>query len=490
MPTMNFLSELNDLTFNPQIFFKELTNHYPWVGLRWVIQQGTAFYCQSGKMQKINPFLNTGIQLELRDDQGYHAFGSTCELDPIALTDLAAKTWQQLLIIKKNGLALPNQAVRSHLTGGYQSQSFTQPDKLTHQSLIASLIDITSLMKQQPQIEVASGRISYIHEKSFYYNSQGANQQQEFHYWGQGYSCVAKDGHEIQHRSIHGNQALNYQGGIENLNLNQLKDQAYLCAHEARELLKAPNCPQGHLDLILDPDQMLLQIHESIGHPLEIDRILGDERNYAGWSFVKPNDFGHLQYGSPLLNIVFDPHPPEALASYHFDDGGMKAEHQFLIKDGLLVRGLGGAESMARSKLSGVANFRANSWNRAPIDRMANIDMLPGSTSLNEMINQVENGIYMHTNRSWSIDDYRNKFQFGCEYAQLIKDGQLSTVVKNPNYRGECLKFWHSLAAVGNQETFRRYGTPYCGKGEPSQIIRVSHASPVCLFKNVEVFGG
>jgi predicted Zn-dependent protease len=235
---------------------------------------------------------------------------------------------------------------------------------------------------------------------------------------------------------------------------------------------------------------MMLQIHESIGHALEVDRILGDERNYAGWSFVKLEDFGSLRYGSEIMNITFDPTMESEFASYAYDDGGLKATKEYLIKDGILVRGLGGQESQIRSGLDGVANFRSSGWNRAPIDRMANINLEPGDSTFDELISLVENGVYMESNKSWSIDDYRNKFQFGCEYGKLIENGQLTKTVKNPNYRGISTPFWNNLKGVGNKDTFGIYGTPNCGKGEPNQVIRVGHASPACLFENIQVFGG
>ena len=259
---------------------------------------------------------------------------------------------------------------------------------------------------------------------------------------------------------------------------------------EALQLLTAPNCPAGVMDVLLAPDQMILQIHESIGHPLELDRILGDERNYAGTSFVTPEMFGTYRYGSPLLNVTFDPTRPEELASYGFDDEGLPARREFLIQDGILVRGLGGLTSQVRADLPGVANARACSWNRPPIDRMANLNIEPGDSSFADMVAAVEHGVYMQSNCSWSIDDSRNKFQFGCEWGQLIEDGKLTTVVKKPNYRGVSATFWRNLKMVGNRDTVMVMGTPNCGKGEPNQVIRVGHASPACLFTEVEVFGG
>lgn len=238
------------------------------------------------------------------------------------------------------------------------------------------------------------------------------------------------------------------------------------------------------------PSQMILQIHESIGHPLELDRIIGDERNFAGWSFVQKEDFGKLRYGSNLMNVSFDPGVTGEFASYEFDDTGVRAERALLIEEGILRRGLGSAESQLRSGIPGVANARACSWNRPPIDRMANLNLEPGSSSLNEMISSVERGVMMDTNRSWSIDDFRNKFQFGCEYGKLIEKGRITKTVRNPNYRGQTLQFWRSLKNVGNPETFTILGVPNCGKGEPNQVIRVGHASPACLFDQIEVFGG
>ena len=190
------------------------------------------------------------------------------------------------------------------------------------------------------------------------------------------------------------------------------------------------------------------------------------------------------------MNVTFDPTVHGQFASYFADDIGNKATREFLIKDGVLLRGLGSLESQKRLNLPGVASQRATSWNRAPIDRMANVNLEPGTSSLEEMIKSVKRGIFMQTNRSWSIDDYRNKFQFGCEYGRLIEDGKLTKLVKNPNYRGITAPFWNQLKMVGDKSTFEVGGLGNCGKGEPNQVIFVGHASPVCLFTNIEVFGG
>ena len=320
--------------------------------------------------------------------------------------------------------------------------------------------------------------------------SAGGDVAQRYRFLLPGLSVTAHAGGVTQNRTLNGYRGPCQQGGEEVLARFGFVGGGRRIAEEALELLAAPNCPDGMMDVLLMPDQMILQIHESIGHPLELDRILGDERNFAGTSFVTPEMFGTYQYGSALLNVTFDPTRPEELASYAFDDEGTPAERFHLIRAGILERPLGGASSQARAGLPGVANSRADSWNRPPIDRMANLNIEPGDATLEEMITGIERGVMMETNSSWSIDDSRNKFQFGCERGRLIENGELGAVVKNPNYRGISANFWRSLKRVGNAETLQVLGTPYCGKGEPSQVIRVGHATPACVFGNVDVFGG
>lgn len=321
-------------------------------------------------------------------------------------------------------------------------------------------------------------------------SSHGASIHQNFNMVSLDMRAIAQDKTETQTRTYNGSRGNCVQSGTETLNPTQIFEQCRTISQEAEQLLFAANCPTGNRDLLLAPDIMLIQIHESIGHPLEIDRILGDERNFAGWSFVQPKDFGTLKYGSDMMNITFDPTVTGEFASYGFDESGAKAERAFLIEKGILKRGLGGLESQYRSHLPGVSNSRSSSWNRAPIDRMANINMEPGSETLEQLVARTENGVLMRANCSWSIDDYRNKFQFGNEWAQEIKNGQLGQIFKNPNYRGSTVSFWNSLIGVSNADTMKNYGSPYCGKGEPSQIIRVGHRAPYALFKDVAVFGG
>lgn len=285
------------------------------------------------------------------------------------------------------------------------------------------------------------------------------------------------------------------QGGLEVLERAHFATEGPRVAAEAIALATAPHCPSGTMDVLLMPDQMMLQIHESIGHPLELDRILGDERNFAGTSFVTLDMFGHYRYGSELLNVSHDPTRGEQIASFAYDDDGTPSQRRLLIERGVLMRPLGGALSIARAaalghRLEGVATSRAAGWNRPAIDRMSNLNVEPGDATLAQMIESIEFGVLMRTNVSWSIDDSRNKFQFGCEHGQVIRKGKLAEVVRNPNYRGVSATFWRSLAMVGDGSTFEVMGTPFCGKGEPSQIVRVGHASPACRFSGIDVFGG
>jgi predicted Zn-dependent protease len=332
--------------------------------------------------------------------------------------------------------------------------------------------------------------VDVVHATQRLITSEGGDVVQRFRYLFPHLAVSAHAEGDTQTRTLHGYRGVCQQGGDEVLARFGFEGAMRRIADEALELLAAPNCPTGTMDLLLAPDQMIMQIHESIGHPLELDRILGDERNYAGTSFVTAEMVGTYRYGSALLNVTFDPTVTEELASYRWDDDGVPAERVYLIRDGILERTLGGAVSQARSGIPGTANARADGWNRPPIDRMANLNVEPGTDTLDAMIAGIEHGVAMETNCSWSIDDSRNKFQFGCERGRLIENGRLGAVVKNPNYRGISASFWRSLERVGNADTVQVLGSPHCGKGEPAQTIRVGHSSPACVFADVAVFGG
>jgi predicted Zn-dependent protease len=364
----------------------------------------------------------------------------------------------------------------------------------------AALVDLlcteSETLHPDPRIVSWVARLQVVRREQRLYMDGELRSGQSLQFVEPNLEATAADGAVSQTRTLGGQySAFCQQGGFEVIRASGLPGGGARIADELLQLLAAPECPSGTRDLLLAPDQMMLQIHESIGHPLELDRILGDERNFAGGSFVTLDMFGTYRYGSPLLDVSFDPDVPGELAGYAADDDGEAARKVWLIRRGVLQRPLGGGLSRARAAalgvtLEGTANSRAVGWYRPPIDRMANLNIEPGDTPLEEMIASVERGVLMRTNASWSIDDARNKFQFGCEWGQLIEDGRLTTVVRNPGYRGVSATFWRSLAAVGERSTVEVNGTPYCGKGEPGQVIRVGHASPACLFRDVAVFGG
>ena len=455
-----------------------------WIGLREVKESTTYRIIRDLNPESNNTTLDHGIMVEVLIN-GQFGYCATSNISYEAINDAANKAYIQALNASEYSVHPFTESVRPKSIGEYQSPYKIKDIPLN--SLTDTLMKSNKVLKGSKKIVSAISMARLVDMNMKFVSTNGSDFSQSFMYVGPAFRAIAQDGNVIQSRSYM-DQCM--QAGMEVFEENSVLSRCEGICKDAVELLTAEECPTETMDLVLHSDQMLLQIHESIGHALEVDRILGDERNYAGWSFVNLEDFGKLKYGSDIMNITFDPTIPKEFASYGFDDSGLKATKEFIIKDGVLLRGLGGLESQERSNIKGVANFRACSWNRAPIDRMANLNLEPGDSSYKDIISSVERGIYMQTNRSWSIDDFRNKFQFGCEYAQLIEDGEITKTVRNPNYRAVSTPFWNSLKMVGNQSTFDVYGTPYCGKGEPNQGVRVGHASPTCLFNNIEIFGG
>lgn len=484
----NKSTENQNLTWLKNIF-SDLSGHCDWLGLKLVNETTHHRSFRNAKPDENFVKFDQGLMIEILQD-GYFGYAGTCFLD----TENIKEAFNHALLIAKksakNSVYKFSQKQRPKAIGSYKSLRYQDLDSMTLAELTETLRMSTEKLKVSDQVQNSTAYLRIVDCEHYYINSNGTELVQNFLKTGTQFKATAQEGSEIQSRSDVGGLHRCYQSGLEVFDKKEIYHRCEIIGKQALELLKADNCPTDTRDVILAPDQMYIQIHESIGHPLELDRILGDERNFAGWSFVKPNDFGSLKYGSDILNVTFDPTVPGEHASYAFDESGTPATREYLIKDGILQRGLGSTESQTRLNLPGVANFRSSSWNRAPIDRMANINVEPGDSSLKEMISETEKGIYIQSNVSWSIDDYRNKFQFGSEYAQIIENGKITKTVKNPNYRGKTIEFWNSLKAVGNAEENEMYGSPFCGKGEPSQIIRVGHASPPCLFKNIEIFGG
>ena len=460
-----------------------------WIGLREIDERTTVRFIRDGHPQTNARAKTYGIMVEVLAD-GQFGYVGTNDISKNGIQKAAEKAYQQAKLAAKYAIHSFTSSARPKTIGSYNSPYKDAFNESSPGTLNDLMVKASKVLKVSDKVISTNAFAQIVESKHGFVSSNGSDISQEFLMVTFDLVATAQDGTNINTRSAGGLRGLSRQIGAELFNEEWILRKAKEIGEQAVELTTAEECPTGTMDLVLAPDQMMLQIHESVGHALEVDRILGDERNYAGWSFVKLDDFGKLQYGSKLMNATYDPNYKGQFASLGFDDGGLKAEKEYLIKGGLLVRGLGGKESQIRSGVPGVANFRASSWNRAPIDRMGNINLEPGNSTFDEIIASVKKGVYMESNRSWSIDDYRNKFQFGCEYGKLIENGKLTKTVRNPNYRAISNPFWNSLTMIGNQDTFEMYGTPYCGKGEPSQVIRVGHASPVCLFKDVAIFGG
>lgn len=456
--------------------------------LRVVQERNESLLVRRSVVQPVTTSEDIGAMITVIDGGGM-GYAATCDLTPAGLRRAAeqAREWA-------HRTAACSAVDVAELPRPASTGECAPPVRIPWSSV--PLRDKLDLLRRECERLKADDRIvdwdvSLWHTAAdtLYATSAGARIRQRFHYLVPMMSVTAHEDGETQTRSFGGHSHCR-QGGLEILDDVGFGDAAPRLAADALRLLSAPDCPSGVMDLLLAPDQMIIQTHESIGHPLELDRILGDERNYAGSSFVTLDLFGRYQYGSELLNVVFDPTRPEQFASYAFDDEGEPARREDIIRRGILLRPLGGLTSQVRAGLAGVANARAAGWSRPPIDRMANLNLEPGDATLADMVAAVERGVYMETNCSWSIDDVRNNFQFGCEWAQLIEDGRLTTVVKKPNYRGTSATFWRNLKMVGDASTLQVLGTPWCGKGEPNQIVRVGHAAPACLFAAIDVFGG
>ncbi len=451
---------------------------------RFVDERSQLVQVRQGVLDPVRTHADVGVMITVWAGGG-SGYAATSDLTPSGLSLAAKRATEWAEITAGRGvLATPP---LGHPTGTYSSPVLRSWAEAGLADRIDLLTEQSSKLAIDDRIVDWSARIWTIATETLIVTNGGGRVEQHTHQVFPNLSAVANEGSNTQTRSF-GAGALGGQGGVEVLDRHGFGDAAPRIAEEAIALLDAPNCPTGEMDLVLAPDQMALQIHESIGHPLELDRILGDERNYAGTTFVSLDMFGEYRYGSDLLNVTYDPTVAGEVASTAFDDDGTPAERHHLIRDGILERPLGGTISQERSGMDGVANSRASSWNRPPIDRMANLNVEPGSSSVEDLVAGIEHGVLMETNVSWSIDDSRNKFQFGCELGRVITDGRVGPIVRNPNYRGISATFWRNLSGVADD--FTVMGVANCGKGEPNQVIRVGHASPTCRFSNVAVFGG
>ncbi|HEU5278190.1 MAG TPA: TldD/PmbA family protein [Gaiellaceae bacterium] len=339
-----------------------------------------------------------------------------------------------------------------------------------------------------PDILVRQAMVRAQREHKLLLTSEGTEVEQELIECGAGVDCAAAREGVFQTRSYpSAHVGSSCQSGWEYVDGLDLVGHAPRVAEQAAALVRADECPSGVMTVVLDGDQVALQVHESVGHPTELDRVYGTEASYAGTSFLKPHDLGSLQYGSPLMNITADPTTEGGLGSFAFDDEGVPAERAPVVEEGLLTGFLTSRETAARIGAGKGGSMRADGWNRMPLVRMTNLHLEPGEGTVDDLIADVADGLYMETNRSWSIDDKRLNFQFGTQIAWEIKGGKLGRMLRDATYTGITPQFWGSLDAVAGRDEWRLYGLTNCGKGQPGQSAHVSHGAAPARFLNVQV---
>ena len=339
-----------------------------------------------------------------------------------------------------------------------------------------------------PELPVTQAFLTVFRRRTSFANTEGAAFEQEITETGAGIAATAVRGGEFQVRSYPNSFRGNFAtAGFEYVRAMDLAGNAERVSAEARQLLDAPQCPPGRRDIVLDGGQLALQVHESIGHPIELDRVFGTEAAYAGTSFLTTEKLGSFRYGSEHVNVVADATEPGGLGTFGFDDEGTPARRVDVIKNGVFVGYLSDRESAARLGLASSGAARADGWSRIPIVRMTNINLLPGAWKFDDLLAATDGGLYLATNRSWSIDDRRLNFQFGTEVAWEIAGGKLGRLYKNPTYTGITPEFWGSCDAVCAREFWKLWGTPNCGKGQPGQTAHVGHGAAPARFRNVQV---
>lgn len=345
-------------------------------------------------------------------------------------------------------------------------------------------------MREVKGISLTEASLSFFKEDKVFLSSEGSEIEQSILESGGGITAYAIEGADVQRRSYPNSFGGDFRkGGWEFIEELDLIGNAERIAKEAVLLLSAEPLPEMVTTLILDGTQLALQVHESCGHPTELDRVLGMEASFAGTSFLTIDKRNNFQYGSEIVNIVADATHPYGLGSFGFDDEGVPAQKSYLVKNGLFVGYLTSRETAALFGEKSNGTMRADGWNRIPIIRMTNINLLPGDMPFEDLIASTDEGIYMAVNRNWSIDDKRLNFHFGCEIAYEIKDGKLGKIYKNPYYTGITYEFWRSCDAIADEKSWRVWGVPNCGKGEPMQVARVGHGVSPARFRRVKVGG-
>ncbi len=424
---------------------------------------------------------------------GAWGFAATQELTREAVEATAARALsiaRASARVKQRDVALvPEDAHQAD----WSSPCRIDPFGISVEENLALLLQCDSELRAVAGVTLAEASLHFRRYEQWFYSTLGSDIHQTRYVTGAGYAANSFEGSEIQKRSYPNSFGGQYQNrGYELVEELALVENARRIGEEAVALHRADQCPEGVFTLILDSSQLGLQIHESVGHPIELDRVLGMEANFAGTSFLTTEKLGHLRYGSELVNVVADatePHGP-GLGTFAYDDEGVPAQCTPIITRGEFTGYLSSRETAGEVGLgrSG-GSMRAEGWNRIPLIRMTNVSLLPGETPLSfeQLLASTDDGIYMQTNRSWSIDDKRYNFQFGCEIGWEIKGGKRVRMLKNPSYSGITTEFWNSMDAVCSRDHWTIWGTPHCGKGQPMQVMGTGHGAAPARFRNVRV---
>jgi len=387
-------------------------------------------------------------------------------------------------------------------TGTYRTPVEIDPFSVPVEDKIELMLEADRAMRRVAGVKVAQGTLICLRERKTFVNTEGAFTEQEIIETGGGIVALAVGDGEVQQRSYPNSFGRDQRTvGWEYIQKVDFPSHAERIASEAVALLTADACPSTVTTIVLGPTQLALQIHESCGHPTELDRVFGTEAAYAGTSFLTPDKLDTLRYGSPIVNLTADATLPRGLGTFGWDDEGVPAQRVELVRDGLFVGYLTSRETAAQlARLKGAdpspprfggarsgGAMRASGWNRIPIIRMTNISVEPGEWTFDDLIADTDDGIYMEMNRSWSIDDKRLNFQFGTEVGYEIKGGKLGRLLKNCTYTGMTPQFWGSCDAICNRDHWEVWGTPNCGKGQPAQIAHTGHGAAPARFRNIRV---
>ncbi len=372
--------------------------------------------------------------------------------------------------------------------GSYKTKVLQDPFKVPLEQKISLLLEADTILRRNPDIKVARGSLWFYQEDKVFASTEGSLLSQETTESGGEISALAVDGPEVQIRTYPNMGGDTGQAGYEFIEKMDLAGNAGKISREASLLLKAPSCPARKSTIIIATNQLALQVHESIGHPIELDRVYGTEAAYAGTSFLTTEKLNRLRYGSQIVNVNADATVPGGLGTFGWDDEGVPAQKVPIISSGLFTGYLSSRETASRLGLASGGAMRADGWNRIPLIRMTNINLEPGSWDYDALLADTDDGVLFDTTKTWSIDDKRLNFQFTTEIAWQIKGGRLTGLIyKNPTYTGMTPEFWNSCDAVCNRSSWHLWGIPNCGKGQPGQTAHVGHGVSPARFRNVRI---